>query len=268
MFRNGLIAVCLGALALSQAAAAAELDATSIMQEVDRRYRGDAWTTISNVALIDKDNSRSVRKIKAISKMYGRDEKSLTVVLEPARIRGTSFLAYDWADIKRENEAWVFLPDLGRVTRLSTANRADYFLGSDFSYGDLEGLKVEEFEYRFADESAPESQVAIDAEPRKDIRDKVIEKTGYQRIRYWIDKDKRMIVKAKYWLKDPGWTKYYTVSDFERIKDVWVGKREQMVMTHQNAVAHATVMTVEKIDINVKVDDAVFSTYSLEKPLQ
>ncbi len=235
----------------------------AVMESVDQRYRGDSWIITSEVLLIDKDKSQSQRRILNTGKMYGRDEKNLLYVLEPARIRGTGFLAYDWRDAGRENESWLYLPDLGKVTRLSTANRADYFLGSDFTYGDLEGLEVQDFTYLYAgDEKAEAGQHIILAEP---VSKEIIDKYGYKHIRYWVDSGKKVILKAKYWLKDNGWIKYYRQMDFRKYDDVWLAEREQMVMTKHNELMHTSVLTRTEVKINPGVDDGLFTTFSLER---
>jgi len=249
---------------------ALDKSASAIMKAVDESYRGDTRTIIIQVVLVDKDKTRNYRKIRTINKMYGRDEKGLTYILEPAKLKGTGFLSYDWSLQTRENEAWIYLPDLGKVTRLSTSNRADYFLGSDFTYGDLERLEVDDFDYQFADDERPAAtgEVIIDALPRADILDHVIDKTGYTRIRYWVDTERVFVMKAKYWLKDKGWVKYYTASRVEQVSGAWIAKNEQMILTRHDQMVHATLMMVESIELNNSVDDSVFTTYGLEKSLQ
>ncbi|RZI42235.1 outer membrane lipoprotein-sorting protein [Herbaspirillum sp. HC18] len=247
----------------------AELPADVLMKGVTSRYRGDTWVVTSNVVLIDQDNNRTHRKVRSINKKYGADLKSKNLVLEPTRLAGTAFLSYDWSGAARDDEAWIFLPELGRVTRLATGSRAEYFLGSDFTYGDLEEIKVEYFDFSYLEgEKVPEGQALVLAEPKDSLRDKVIERTGYQRIWYWVDKEKNMMVKAKYWLKDPGWIKYYTMSDIERIDGVWVGRREQMVLTQLGIVIHATALNLESMVINDKVDDAAFAPQNLGRSVK
>ncbi|MBL1261536.1 MAG: outer membrane lipoprotein-sorting protein [Thiotrichaceae bacterium] len=248
---------------------ALDKSAPAIMKAVDESYRGDTRITIIQVVLIDKDKNRNYRKIRTVNKMYDQDEKSLTYILDPAKLKGTGFLSYDWNLQTRENEAWIYLPDLRKVTRLSASNRADYFLGSDFTYGDLERLEVDDFDYQFSENETPAAgEAIIDALPRADILDHVIDKTGYTRIRYWVDTERNFVMKAKYWLKDKGWMKYYTASKIEQVSGAWIAKNEQMILTQHDQMVHATLMMVDSIELNNSVDDSVFSTYGLEKGLQ
>ncbi len=234
-----------------------------IMKKVDERYRGNTWTMDSSVLLIDKNKKRSERKIRVKGKMYGKDKKTITYVLEPARIKGTSILSYDWYGNQRENESWLYLPDLGKVTRLTTSNRSNYFLGTDFTYGDLEGLEVDDFSYQFShDEKIDPGKVVIIARP---TNDDIIDKYGYKKIRYLIDTDKRVIDKAQYWLKDNGWIKYYRQFDFKNIDGVWLADREQMLITKHGQLMHTTVIARASVEINSPIDDSLFTTRNLER---
>lgn len=245
------------------AAAGTAADAEALMSSVRRRYRGDTWIATSTVTLIDKDQERTQRRIRSVNWMKGSDRKSRTVLLEPARLAGTAFLSFDWSG-HRDDEAWVYLPELGRVTRLATGNRSDYFLGSDFTYGDLQELKLEHFDFSLvAGEEPPPGQAVVQAQPRQAIRDRVVDRTGYQRIWYWVDTGKQMVLKAKYWLKDAGWIKFYTVRDLQQVDGVWMGRREQMVLTQHGRVVHATVIDTERLEVNVRIDDSQFSPQAL-----
>ncbi|PCK03746.1 MAG: hypothetical protein COA42_19860, partial [Alteromonadaceae bacterium] len=177
--------------------------------------------------------------------------------------RGTGILSYDWHDTEIENESWLYLPDLGKVTRLTTANRGDYFLGTDFTYGDLEGLEVDDFNYvKEKVEKNIDDEVTLVATP---VSKRIIEKYGYEKIVYWIDTEKYVIKKAKYWLKDKGWKKYYRQFDFKKINGAWVSGREQMLVTKQDNIEHTSIITRSDVRVNVDVNDSEFTIGGLEK---
>jgi hypothetical protein len=234
-----------------------------VMQAVQDRYKGDNWIIRSDITLLDKKGRRSDRVIQTYGKKNKQDEKTLTRVLAPAKLVDTGFLTFDWNDYTRENESWLFLPDLGKVTRLSGANLADYFLGSDFTYGDLEELEVRDFTYRYAESSPSSSELAVIIAEPKDYKKK--NKYGYEKIQYWINIKTNLIVKAKYSLKEKGWTKYYSVTEIEKVDDVWMGKKEQMVMVYQNKKVHTSVIQHIAIEINPGVAADLFTVFSLEQ---
>lgn len=260
---NMLISLLLALLlAYSPGLYAEDEDGRRIMTDVDNRYRGDSWSMDVYLLLTDESGRERERSLRMLGKMFGDDERTLTYVRAPSRLRGTGILTYDWDDSARSNESWLYLPDLGRVTRLTTANRADYFLGSDFTYGDLEGREVEDFDYAIDQEQSSENETLVIATPKN--RD-IVDKYGYTRIKYWVDTEKDVYTRAQYWLKSEGWIKYYSQFDFEQIDGVWLSGREQMVMTRNNRRVHSTLITRGDVGINLDIPDSTFTTNGLER---
>ncbi len=76
-----------------------------------------------------------------------KNEKRLNAfgieVLEPFDVRGISLITYRYkssdgpVDQAKNDDTWVFVPDLRRVRRISTAQRTDSVQGTDFTMDDL-----------------------------------------------------------------------------------------------------------------------------------
>ncbi|MEE8056397.1 MAG: outer membrane lipoprotein-sorting protein [Pseudomonadales bacterium] len=244
------------------------LTAENIMELVDQRYDGDTKKQYGRLTLIDKRKNKRVRNIFQLSKIYGEDKRVITQVLSPSEVSGTTILAYEWDEVKREDETWLYLPQLRKVKRLATTDKSSYFLGSDFTYSDLSGLEVEDFSYEFINNESTNEQWVLFAKPKKDIGSIVIDKTGYIKIKYWIDKEKMMIVKAKYWLKDGSKVKYYNVSGFDKIDDIWIFRRAQMVLSQGKKMLHASIFEIDTVEYNHKVKDEMFTTYAMERKIE
>ena len=109
---------------------------------------------------------------------------------------------------------------------MATTDRSGYFLGSDFTYADLSGLEVEDFDYSYVENQNLENDLlVIIATPKKDIIKKVIDETGYLKIKYWIDEEKLIKIKAQYWLKEGNRIKYYSAPIIENVTGVWTAKK-------------------------------------------
>ena len=48
----------------------------------------------------------------------------------------------------RDDDLWVYLPALKKVRRLAASNKKDSFVGTDFSYGDMIGYKIDDWTHR------------------------------------------------------------------------------------------------------------------------
>ena len=83
-----------------------------IMTMVDARDDGDNRTDNITMTLIDKNGHKRQRKLQSLRKDQGTTVKQLLFFLEPANVRNTGFLTYDYQDPKRDNDQWIYLPEL------------------------------------------------------------------------------------------------------------------------------------------------------------
>jgi len=71
-----------------------------------------------------------------------RYKESLHPIIEPFDLKGTGFTYYRYLDPQRHDDSWLYLPQLRRVRRLSSAQRSDALFGQDTdvdSYGGYAG---------------------------------------------------------------------------------------------------------------------------------
>jgi len=76
------------------------------------------------------------------NKDEARYKESLHPLIEPFDLKGTGFTYYRYLDPSRHDDSWLYLPQLRRVRRLSSAQRSDALFGQDTdvdSYGGYAG---------------------------------------------------------------------------------------------------------------------------------
>lgn len=240
--------------------------AADIMLAVDNRYYGDTRLQEGVLTLIDKNKNKRVRVVRQLMKDYIDNEKMMTQIVSPADVQGTTILSFDWDQPETDTETWLYLPQLKKVKRLATADQSSYFLGSDFTYADLSGLEYSDFDYQFAeDNDIDEQHWVVYSIPKASIKDKVIDKTGYTKIKNWVDKTTLLTVKSQFWLKEGNKIKYYSAKDIEKVDDIWVAKKMQMILTQGKTILHASVYQIDSIEFNVPVEDQALSTYAMER---
>jgi outer membrane lipoprotein-sorting protein len=66
------------------------------------------------------------------------EDKTITFFLAPPEVKGTAFL--QWSHPGKDNEQWLYLPEVKRSRRITSQLRDQSFMGTDFSYRDLEIL--------------------------------------------------------------------------------------------------------------------------------
>ena len=114
--------------------------ALEIMTKVDARYTGDSAISDWRMILIDKKDRKRVREIEIFSKEYKDVDKSISFFKSPGDVKGTSYMSYNWESTSKEDDSWLYLPALQKVNRIASTDRSGSFMGSDFTYSDIDGF--------------------------------------------------------------------------------------------------------------------------------
>ncbi len=257
-------------LALTIQTAFAELTSTQVVRKMDTREDGDTLTRDTLMVLINKNKQKRIRNIKNIRKDYGEDTKALIFFLSPADVRNTAYMSYDWDTSAKEDDSWLYLPALQKVKRIASSDKSSSFMGSDFSYSDINGIEVEDWDYTFAKQSVMVDGAdtwVVQGFPKKDAKEKVLEETGYLKSLLWIRKDNHLLVKAKYWVKEGKKIKYFKAGDIKLIDGIWTPCKMTMVTTAKGKVEHTSVLKFSNIKYNQSINDTYFTTRTMESGL-
>ena len=87
--------------------------------------------------LIDRRGKSRVRETMGYRRYYGEEKRTVLFYQSPTNVRGTGFLTYDYPNADTDDDQWLYLPALRKVRRISSSDRGDYFLGTDFTYEDI-----------------------------------------------------------------------------------------------------------------------------------
>jgi len=269
--RTNYLSLFLFALSLLLANPLLALSPKEIIVKSDQVDDGDTSISEMTMILIDKKGQKRVRKIKGFRKDYGEDSKNISFFMSPADVRNTAFLSFDYDDDAKEDDNWLYLPALRKVKRIASGNKKDSFMGSDFTYHDMNGLKIEEWDYQMVRESAKVDGAdcwVIGAMPKKAIAKKVISDTGYTKRVVWVRKDNFVTIQGKVWVKKGKKIKVMKAEGLKKIQGIWTN--ETITMTTQDRKGrrtHATVLQFEKMKYNEGVKDNLFTTQRMEKGL-
>ncbi|MFV2035204.1 MAG: outer membrane lipoprotein-sorting protein, partial [Halocynthiibacter sp.] len=97
-------------------------NATEIMAGVDARDDGDNATSEIEMVLIDKNGNKRSRTLQSFTKDRANDTQRLMFFLAPADVRGTGFLTYDFGAANRDDDKWIYLPELFKTKRIATSD--------------------------------------------------------------------------------------------------------------------------------------------------
>ncbi len=177
------------------------MTALEVMEEVDNRDTGKTQISTATMILIDKKDRKRVRKLKLFSKEFSGVDKSISFFVSPTDVKDTSFLSYDWDDESKEDDSWLYLPAMQRVNRTAAGDKSNSWMGSDFTFSDVEGAEFNEYTYTMLSESDPvdgHDCWKIEAVPKSK---EIVKKTGYLKTVNWIRKDAFLVVRGINYVK-------------------------------------------------------------------
>lgn len=126
-----------------------------------------------------------------------------------------------------------YLPAMRRVRRLVASNRADPCVGSDFSFGDILGHKIKDWQHKVtgSERLAEGDAWIVESTPNGPA---IVRDTGYGRRRSWLRKSDQSLLRADIFAPAGGLLKTAICSDFH-ILDARSGKVQPMVMVMRHA---------------------------------
>jgi hypothetical protein len=191
------------AVALPPAAVAAEaaLSARDIMDKVATTKKLDGSEAAIKMTLIDEKGGKRERELSSATKLFdgGKTEKRVFRFLSPATEKGTGFLVFDYE--AKPDDAWIYLPAIRKTRRILSSNSGQQFMGSQFTYGDLNTPTLDDYTYELLKEEpcAGGTCYVIDATPKSK---ETAAADGYSKRTYSVSKSSFVPLKILYYAPD------------------------------------------------------------------
>lgn len=237
-----------------------------IAQKTHDREDGDNSIANMTMTLVDKSGQKRVRELKNFAKDKGEDELKLMFFLSPADVENTAFLTYDYEDSDKDDDQWLYLPELKKIKRIASSDKSSSFMGSDFTYSDMTSKNVEDYTYKIMKETEVDGhkvwQMMVVPKSKK-----TIDETGYTKSVMFIRQDNFVIVQALHYVKEGKKLKYMKVLGLEEIEDVWTVTKMQMVTKKGRKTLHSTLLEFKDVKYNQDLEESFFSTRTLKKGL-
>jgi len=263
-----LCALGLGSFLLSplgsSGVSAADLSADDIVMRVNEVDDGDFLTRKLSMKMVDKRGKERQRETISYRKDYPGEMRTVLFYLSPANVRNTGFLVWDYSDQAKDDDQWLYLPALRKVRRIASSDRGSYFLGTDFTYDDIQlDGKLEPRDYNFTlvgEESlvGVESYRISSVPKTKDIAKEL----GYGRTEVWVDKSNWMVLKVEFWDLKNKPLKRMSISDVRRVGNI-LTRHQLHIVNHKTG--HQTQFSFSEVDYKTPVKDSWFTKRALSR---
>ncbi|MDA7816807.1 outer membrane lipoprotein-sorting protein [Sulfurimonas sp.] len=237
-----------------------------VAQKVHDRDEGDNITSNMTMTLIDKSGHKRVRELKSYAKDKGIDTHRLMFFMSPADVKNTGFLTYDYEDSSKDDDQWLYLPELKKVKRIASSDKSSSFMGSDFSYSDMTSKNVQDYEYKIMKEPKVRGhktwQMLVTPKTQE-----TIDETGYTKSIVFVRQDNFVVIQSLNYVNIGKKLKYMMVTGLEKIDGIWTATKIQMVTKKAKKTIHKTILDFKNIKYNQDLKESFFSTRTIEKGL-
>jgi hypothetical protein len=257
--------ITLGALALAvPPAQAAEPSAKEIMEKVTVTRKLDGSEAVVKMTVTDDKKQSRERDITMATKLYdgGKTEKRIYRFLSPADVQGTSVLVFDYET--KSDDVWIYLPALRKTRRVVSSQKSQSFMGSEFSYGDLNIPAIDDFDYAMTKQEpfGGETCYVIDVTPKSK---EIAESEGYSKKTYWVSKDKFTVMRGLFYDKDGKLLKELVTGNIKLLdaKNKRYRPMHMEMINKQNG--RRSVFDSSKVTFAPSTKDEYFTTAYLER---
>jgi hypothetical protein len=183
-------------------------------------------------------------------------DKSLVVFSTPRDVEGTALLSH--AQILDPDDQWLFLPALGRVRRISSANKSGPFVGSEFAFEDFTSLELNKYEYNWIGEEEIDG-LAVDVVERFPL----YENSGYTRQISYVDRDVHQIRRVEFFDRRDDLLKTLELSDYREYDGgVW---RAHLLTMVNHTTGKSTDLIYDDYQFGADLSDGDFNRAALDR---
>ena len=199
---------------------------------------------------------------RAFRKTLSDSRRTAIFYLEPANVRGTAFLTFDYDAAATEDDQWLYLPALRKVRRVPAAERGDYFLGTDLTYEEVRNdnrVTLSDWTFHLAGDAVVDG-VACKVVEGTAATPAIARELGFSRARWHVDPSIWMSRRNEYWDQSGNALKTIDNRELRQQDGVWTPMRVE-ALNHKTG--HRTVLEVTDIDLKTPLADRLFTQQQL-----
>src|ERR1035437_2609118 len=231
-----------------------------VMQKYNAQISSSDETTQMTMSLINKQDNKREREIVRYLMTDKNDKRSsLIKFLSPSDVKGTGLLSIE--NVGRDDDQWLYLSGFNKTRRIASSNETDYFVGSDFTFEDLNREVLNDYQYDFLQETDIDGQrcYQIKATPKTN---KKIKESGYAKRELFIRKDNFVLVKVNFYDKSNTLFKVYKGFNIKTDADSKKERAYSIEMSNLKT-GHKTMLSIASIKINKGLDKETFTQRNL-----
>lgn len=184
-------------------------DARTIFEEFDTRRNAIVYETATlQMRIVDQKGRVRERELESWSFSENETLKTFVRFNAPADVRGTGFLTIKEGSTEVQR---LYLPALNRVQTISSSQKSDRFMGSDFTYEDMGDMDPDDFEFETLESDEAQNQTLIKATK--------VDGESYNFVHLLIDTQRYVLLSAEYYDNNEVLIRKLTSDDIVEVKN-------------------------------------------------
>jgi hypothetical protein len=238
-------------------ATAQDLSADDIAKKM---LRADAFAwegakTKLRMVILGADGKRQERALEVVARRQSGLLQTMVRFQAPAEIAGTAFLMLERSGVA--SEQYIYLSGLKRTRRIVGREQEGSFMGSDFTYADMQRVDAK----HSTNKRLPDEAVGSDA--AYVLETMIAESAGsaYGKVMTWVRKSDLVALRTKFFDKKGQLVKTLYARRVSQLE----GKPVVVDARMQSANGHATELYIDAMERRDDLPDSMFTPAALER---
>lgn len=214
----------LAAISLLLPAPSFAVDARELLEKSEAMHRNSSLAYSGELAVVSRDGKVRSKSWSSYREGFAGEAKVLVRFTSPPEVKGVGFLSLGRTG--KNADQWLYLPSMKRERRIAAQDRDSSFVGTDFSYEDMEEFDHRKYEVELmGDETVGgEPCYVVEALPAKDSG-----RTAYARRLLYLRKDILHLVRVDLFRADAKTpSKRLVLSEISQVEGRWIAHRLEM----------------------------------------
>ena len=227
------------------------LSARAIMQRSIDVAQVAGMEAVTELRITDAKGHVRTRKIAIASKKEAGMEKRIIKFLEPADVKGTGLLVFDYPD--KNDEMWLYMPAIRKTRKIVSSEKGKNFMGSEFSNADMAAPNLNDFRFKKLGEGTVDGVPCYKIEMTP-VSGSVAREYGFAKKDVWIGKKDFVMRKALYYDDEGEVVKVLTATNVQPVDPAHKKylAREMTMVNEQNGRKSYFRMLQVQYNPNVK----------------
>jgi hypothetical protein len=214
------------------------------------RTRSRRFTILRRDALPPEEKAETYEEDQ-----YTGDQKFYVYFKAPPDVADTVFMVWKHVEVDRDDDRWLYLPDLDLVKRIAASDERTSFVGSHFFYEDVSGRNITEDKHELVD--ITDQYFVLDNTPKKP------ELVEFSHFKMWIHRETFLPIQTEYYDQRGEVYRKYKVLNVSRPQGFLTVTKSEM--RDLRTGGHTTIEYSE-VAYNVGLPEEIFTERFLRKP--